>query len=91
MPTRVFALLATLAAGAPNPSSLLPQQLDDASDDIGWQFTRRRAPSADAEVAACVVGQARTLIYPAVQKRFRSSVLDPLRPDTLSKMFSKYN
>ena len=59
MPTRVFALLATLVAGAPNPSSLLPQQLDDASDDIGWQFTRRRAPSADAEVAACVVGQAR--------------------------------
>ena len=91
MPTRVFALLATLVAGAPNPSSLIPQQLDDASDDIGWQFTRRRAPSADAEVAACVVGQARTLIYPAVQKRFRSSVLDPLRADSFVVLSSTWS
>ena len=89
LPTSLFSLLALVYGQA-----LLPAELEEASSrDFNWRFTRRRAPSADAEVAACIAGQARTLVYPAVHQRFRSNILNKLGADgfaVLSASFSEH-
>ena len=68
---------ATLQAEA-----VLREDVADAWRDDDWHFTRRRAPSASSEVAACIAGEARSFVYPVIHHNLRQSVIDPLRADS---------
>ena len=72
-------------------TSYAPLWNDSARGDSVWSDStwnsmvmRHRAPSLMAQTAACLAGEARTLVYPAVHRHLVSSTLRPLSADTFA-------